>query len=66
MINEQSCVFAASPKDPVAFADALEKAAKHRAWLKEIGARGSLLVKKQFDRKLLTDRWVHWVTEGKL
>lgn len=66
MINEQRCGFAVSPNDPVAFADALEKAAEDRAALKEMGARGSLLAKKQFDRKLLTDRWVHWVTEGKL
>ena len=66
MINEQRCGFAVSPNDPVAFADALVRAAEDRAGLKEMGARGRLLAINQFDRKLLTDRWVDWVMEGKL
>lgn len=65
MINENSCGFAVIPDDAAAFADALEGAADERNALKEMGQRGRKLAQDQFDRRLLADRWVDWVTGAK-
>lgn len=65
MINENSCGFAMIPDDAAAFADALEGAAADRNALKEMGQRGRKLAQEQFDRRLLADRWVEWVTGAK-
>lgn len=65
MINENSCGFAVIPDDAAAFADALEGAAADRNSLKEMGQRGRKLAQEQFDRRLLADRWVDWVTGAK-
>lgn len=65
MINENSCGFAVIPDDAAAFADALEGAAADRNALKEMGQRGRKLAQDQFDRRLLADRWVEWVTGAK-
>lgn len=62
MINENSCGFAVIPDDAAAFADALEGAAADRNALKEMGHRGRKLAQDHFDRGLLADRWVDWVT----
>jgi glycosyltransferase involved in cell wall biosynthesis len=62
MINENSCGFAVIPDDAAAFADALERAAADRNALKEMGRRGRQLAQEKFDRTLLADRWVDWVT----
>ncbi len=61
MINENSCGFTVAPDDPIAFADALEKAASDKAELKLMGNRASDLASKEFDRKELADKWVNWV-----
>jgi glycosyltransferase involved in cell wall biosynthesis len=65
MIDENSCGFAVIPDDAAAFADALEGAAADRNALKEMGQRGRKLAQDQFDRRLLADRWVEWVTGAK-
>ena len=65
MINQNSCGFAVIPDDAAAFADALEGAAADRNALKEMGQRGRKLAQDQFDRRLLADRWVEWVTGAK-
>lgn len=65
MIDENSCGFAVIPEDVAAFADALEGAAADRNALREMGERGRLLAQDQFDRRLLADRWVDWVTGAK-
>ncbi len=64
MIAEQDCGFAVPPADPAAFADALEQAADDRAGLTAKGERARRLAKR-FDRALLGEQWVDWVTEGK-
>lgn len=65
MINQNSCGFAVIPDDAAAFADALESAAADRNALKEMGQRGRKLAQDQFDRRLLADRWIDWVTGAK-
>lgn len=62
MITEHCCGFTVPPDNPVAFADALEKAAADRDALKAMGLRGRALAETQFDRIKLADRWVDWVT----
>lgn len=65
MIEEYQFGFAIAPDDPIAFADALERAAADRAALKLMGQRGLVLARSQFSRQFLADKWVDWVTEVK-
>lgn len=62
MITQHGCGFAVSPDNPATFADALEQAASDRLALKAMGQCGRALAEKEFDRALLADRWVDWVT----
>jgi glycosyltransferase involved in cell wall biosynthesis len=64
-IIQNDCGFAVLPDDPIAFANALERAAGDRAALKAMGQRGRQLAEREYDRLLLADRWVDWV-EGVL
>ncbi len=64
MIEEKRCGFAVSPDDPVAFANALERAANDRVSLKQMGWRSRELAASRFDRAVLADGWVEWVTIG--
>lgn len=61
MITVHQCGFAVPPENPAAFADALEQAAANRTVLKAMGQRGAALAEKEFDRALLSDRWVDWL-----
>lgn len=61
MITQHQCGFAVPPDNPNAFADALEQAAGDRPTLKAMGKRGLVLAQKEFDRALLSGRWVDWV-----
>jgi len=61
MIQREECGYAVPPADPVAFADALEKAAGEREYLKEMGANGRQLAAREFDRQLLSERFVDWI-----
>lgn len=62
LIVEHRCGFAVPADSAAAFADALEQAASDRVALKEMGVRGRALAEAQFDRALLAERWVDWVT----
>ncbi|VFR97128.1 Glycosyltransferase [plant metagenome] len=61
MIQESRCGFAVPPADPAAFADALEQAAQDRPALREMGQNSRRLAEREFDRALLSARWVDWV-----
>ncbi len=60
-IERNGCGFAVAPDNPVAFADALELAARDRAALKAMGQRAYALAAREFDRDLLSDQWVSWL-----
>ncbi len=62
MIEQHQCGFALPPDSPVAFADALERAAQDRTALKVMGERGLALARSTFPREALADKWVEWVT----
>ncbi|WP_394242069.1 glycosyltransferase family 4 protein [Halopseudomonas laoshanensis] len=64
MIKQEDCGYAVPPDDPVAFADALEQAAGERDRLRAMGENGKRVAIKEFDRQLLSDRFVDWI-EGR-
>jgi glycosyltransferase involved in cell wall biosynthesis len=64
LIAKNQCGFAVPPRDPSAFADALEAAAKDREALRKMGKRARDLAKAEFSREMLADRWVEVVTKG--
>ncbi|MOA63496.1 hypothetical protein D3C78_1892450 [compost metagenome] len=61
MIGDNQCGFAVEPENPCAFADALEQAANDRVELKAMGLRGRELAVREFDRELLSNRFVDWL-----
>ena len=61
MIRDNQCGFAIEPENPQAFADALEQAASNRVAAKAMGKNGRELAEREFDRKLLADRFVDWL-----
>lgn len=65
MIAAHGCGFAVPPRNPAAFADALERAAADRVRLAEMGERAKALARAEFDRRLLADQFVDWL-EGTL
>ncbi len=62
MISQNNCGFAVEPDNPNAFADALEYAADNQTDLPLMGKNALELAQKEFDRSLLAQRWVSWVT----
>lgn len=62
LIEENNCGFAVKPDDPAAFADALEAAADDRENLIVKSMNASQLAKNSFNRELLSNKWVDWVT----
>lgn len=62
IIKEVDCGYAVSPDDPRAFADCLIDAADNRDELLEKGKRARDLAEWDFDRKVLSRKWVDWVT----
>lgn len=62
MIEQTQCGFSVQPEDSKAFADALENAADQREALTKMGVNARQLAESQFDRSLLADKWVEWVT----
>lgn len=62
LIRDNGCGFAVPPDDPGAFVDALEQAADDRESLKPMGVAAQALARREFDRRLLSSRWVAWVT----
>lgn len=63
MIQEMNCGYTVEPENPLEFAKALERAADNRGELVEMGVNARLLAEREFDRKLLADRWVSWVVD---
>ncbi len=63
LIGQHQCGFSVPPDDPEAFADALEFAAANSDALKIMGYNARKLAETQFDRNILSDAWVEWVTE---
>lgn len=61
MIKDAHCGFAVPPDDPVAFADALELAAADRRELLIMGENARRLAIREFDRRILADRFVSWL-----
>lgn len=61
MIEDEDCGFAVPPDDPGAFADALEAAANNRDALCVLGQNGRRLAEREFDRRILADRFVTWL-----
>lgn len=64
MITDNDCGFAVPPDSPTAFADALVQAASDRDALKAMGQKGRELAEREFDRKLLADRWVETLIDA--
>ncbi|TVP43098.1 MAG: glycosyltransferase WbuB [Gemmatimonadales bacterium] len=58
LIEERDCGFTVPPEDPVAFADALEEAARDRNALARKGVAARELGEAMFDRAELSDRFV--------
>lgn len=61
MIQNEDCGYAVPAQDLAAFADALELAASDRAALRLKGERARALAKRDFDRNLLSTRFVRWL-----
>jgi glycosyltransferase involved in cell wall biosynthesis len=61
LVQGAGCGYAVPPADPAAFADALTHAADHRTGLPAMGARAHELAEREFDRRLLADRFVDWL-----
>lgn len=66
MICEHECGFAVPGEDPVAFANALERAADDRDLLRLMGQRSRALAEGNFSRYKLASQWVDWVTGVRL
>lgn len=65
LIVNNHCGYVVPPENPVAFADALEHAASHSTYLKEMGRRARQLAIDHFSREQLSSRWTDWVAEGR-
>lgn len=66
MIQDTQCGIAVPPENPEAFADALEKIADTPEVLTNMGESARQLAESKFDRRLLADQWVEWVTSIKV
>lgn len=63
LIAQHGCGLSVPPGDASAFASALERMSDRRADLREMGVKGQVLARREFDRRLLADRFVD-VLEG--
>ncbi len=63
LIEQNLCGIVVPPDDPIAFADALEKAEADRKSMSNMGARAHQLALNDFSRDLLAKRWVEWVCD---
>jgi glycosyltransferase involved in cell wall biosynthesis len=61
IVQEHHCGLVVPPDDPVAFANALERAADDRQALEAMGERSRELARREFARDLLADRWIDWL-----
>lgn len=65
MINEHKCGFAIPPDNAIAFADALEKATDNKEMLKIMGKNSRVLAENEFNRELLSNKFVDWLEGAK-
>lgn len=61
LITQQKCGFAIPPENAKVFASTLEYAADHQNELVEMGRNAQKLAYSQFDRKILSQKFVEWV-----
>jgi glycosyltransferase involved in cell wall biosynthesis len=59
LIHENACGFVVPPRNAAAFADALVRMAADRDMLRQMGERARLLGRRDFDRTVLAERFVH-------
>ena len=64
MIKEKECGYVIEPENSQAFADALEQAANNREQLIGMGIKGYQLAKQEFDRSILSNRFVDWLEDA--
>jgi len=62
LITQNNCGITVPPDNPVAFADSLIKLEQEKFKLPEMSVNASKLAKHEFDRILLSNKWVNWVT----
>ena len=62
LITQYNCGITVSPDNPVAFADSLIKLEQEKYKLPEMSVNARNLAENEFDRILLSDKWVDWVT----
>lgn len=61
MVRDNDCGFVVEPRNPDAFADALQQAAADRPRLKAMGLRSLALAQSQFARDKLGQQFVDWL-----
>jgi glycosyltransferase involved in cell wall biosynthesis len=61
LISRQNIGFVVAPRNPAAFADALEQAAAERTRLSEMGVRARAIAEDQFSRDVLSAQFVSWL-----
>ena len=64
MIVENACGIAVPPRDPKAFADALERAAADRQALRKWGENARKLAESRFARDRLAEQFADWLEEA--
>ncbi|MBC5766924.1 glycosyltransferase family 4 protein [Ramlibacter albus] len=57
LVQQHDCGWGVPARNPEAFADALEEAARHRERLPVMGANARTLARTQFSRRVLAARW---------
>jgi glycosyltransferase involved in cell wall biosynthesis len=61
LIKEHGCGYAIDPDDPIAFAEALIRAAENPEERNIMGANARTLAVKRFDRDVLADGFIDWL-----
>jgi glycosyltransferase involved in cell wall biosynthesis len=62
LIIKNNCGITVSPDDPVEFAESLIKLEQEKYKLADMSINAKSLAKNEFDRTLLSNKWVDWVT----
>ena len=62
LITQYDCGITVSPDNPEVFADSLMKLEKEKYRLPEMSLNARNLAKNEFDRALLSNKWVNWIT----
>lgn len=62
LIVNHNCGIKVSPDNPIDFADSLIKLEQEKYKLAEMSVNAKALAKNEFDREILSKKWVEWVT----